>query len=416
MNGLTPEQLDRLEAALANLARPDGVAKARLLAALAAEGPPRPRLSRKVSFEVMRRNGIWFVAAAALIVAAVGTWSLTRPRSVFARTTRAMIQAKGYRCDLVQILPADGDEKAERLGGLLFWSSGGEQRTEWSEIGEVYQIEIRRPSEPGLIINPKAKQYQVLPRTFAAEFSFGIFGRLSEYKGGAGKPALIEEIAGRKVEHYIVPWSRVVGDDSHPDAKMHMWLDPETSLPVRVDLVNMGPKAGYVFRLENFRWGEQDPKLFDVTVPAGFTRLPTLDLKADEITEYVVLGLSTFAKYNGGRYPAVKYVYGDEQGEALRKLIGVGPKVRGWVRPDKNQKWKDPKEGEFAHGSYGMTWINTLQRDYPECVYRGKTVTSNDAGKVLLRWKLDDGQYRVIYGDLKAETVTAGRLKQLEAP
>jgi len=38
-----------------------------------------------------------------------------------------------------------------------------------------------------------------------------------------------------------------------------------------------------------------------------------------------VLGLSTFAKYDRGRYPAVKYVYGDEQGEALRKLMGMGP-------------------------------------------------------------------------------------------
>jgi hypothetical protein len=177
----------------------------------------------------------------------------------------------------------------------------------------------------------------------------------------------------------------------------------------------MGPKAGDVFRLENFHWGEQEASLFALTIPEGFAKLPTLDLKDDEITEYVVLGLSTFAKYNRGRYPAVKYVYGDEQGEALRKLMGMGPKVQGWIRPSKDLKWKDPKEGEFAYGSYGMSWINSLQRDHPECKYYGKTVTGNDAGKVLLRWKLDDGQYRVIYGDLKHENATADRLRDLEA-
>ena len=81
--------------------------------------------------------------------------------------------------------------------------------------------------------------------------------------------------------------------------------------------------------------------------------------------------------------------------------MGMGPKAQGWVRPSKDLKWKDPKDGEFAYGSYGMSWINSLQRDYPECRLPGKTVT----GKIregALRWKLDDGQYRVIYGDLKS--------------
>jgi hypothetical protein len=326
-----------------------------------------------------------------------------------------MIEAKGYRCDLAEIRPTNGEEKEFRYGGRLFWSAGGEQRLESIEGGEVRDIEIRRPGEPGLNLLPKAKQYRILSRTYATEFSFGLFGRLSEHKGGAGKPSSAGEIAGRKVEEYIIPWSRVIGDDSHTDAKMHMWLDVETSLPMRVDIVGMGPKTGDVFRLENFRWGEQEASLFALTIPEGFAKLPTLNLKVDEIAEYVVLGLSTFAKYNRGRYPAVKYVYGDEQGEALRKLLGMGPKAQGWVRPSKDLKWKDPKEEEFAYGSYGMSWINSLQRDYPECRYFGKTVTGNDSGRVLLRWKLDDGQYRVIYGDLKHENVTAERLRELES-
>jgi hypothetical protein len=42
------------------------------------------------------------------------------------------------------------------------------------------------------------------------------------------------------------------------------------------------------------------------------------------------------------------------------------------------------------------------QRD-PE--YFGATVKPGDKEGVLLRWKLDDGRFRVIYGDLRAETV-----------
>ena len=168
-------------------------------------------------------------------------------------------------------------------------------------------------------------------------------------------------------------------------------------------------------RLENFQWGSQDAKLFDASVPAGYAKMPTIDVKADQITEYVVYGLSTFAKYNNGKYPAVKYVYGDEQREALRRVMGMDRDAQGCVPPSKDLKWANPKHGEFAHGSYGLSWITSIQRDFPEGVYNGKTVTRQDAAKVLVRWQLDDGDYRVIFGDLTFATVSPSRLRELES-
>ena len=49
--------------------------------------------------------------------------------------------------------------------------------------------------------------------------------------------------------------------------------------------------------------------------------------------------------------------------------------------------------------------------------YYGETVTPTDADKVLWRWKwkVSDNEYRVIYGDLHAETVTPEKLAELEA-
>jgi hypothetical protein len=168
-------------------------------------------------------------------------------------------------------------------------------------------------------------------------------------------------------------------------------------------------------RLEGFEWGAQDPKLFDASIPTGYSKQPTSDVNADEITRYVIYGLSTFAKYNNGKYPAVKYVYGDEQGEALRKLMGMSRDAMGWVKPSDTLKWRDPKQGEFAHGSYGLSWINVIQRDFAEGVYNGKAVTPNDAAKVLVRWKLDDGDYRVIFGDLSSASVSPSRIRELES-
>ena len=46
--------------------------------------------------------------------------------------------------------------------------------------------------------------------------------------------------------------------------------------------------------------------------------------------------------------------------------------------------------------------------------YYGMTVIPKDADKVLLRWKVSDNEYRVIFGDLRAKTVTAEALAELE--
>ena len=46
-----------------------------------------------------------------------------------------------------------------------------------------------------------------------------------------------------------------------------------------------------------------------------------------------------------------------------------------------------------------------LANEQREPEYFGATVKPGDSEAILLKWKLDDGRYRVIYGDLRAETV-----------
>ena len=58
--------------------------------------------------------------------------------------------------------------------------------------------------------------------------------------------------------------------------------------------------------------------------------------------------------------------------------------------------------------------FNRILMYNPDAAYHGKTVGPSDKNKVLLRWKLDDGRYEIIFGDLSAETVTADRLRALE--
>ena len=46
--------------------------------------------------------------------------------------------------------------------------------------------------------------------------------------------------------------------------------------------------------------------------------------------------------------------------------------------------------------------------------YYGDTVNIQDTDKVLMRWKMSDDRYRVIFGDLRIEDVSAEKLAQLE--
>lgn len=55
-----------------------------------------------------------------------------------------------------------------------------------------------------------------------------------------------------------------------------------------------------------------------------------------------------------------------------------------------------------------------LVGDNRDPTYYGQTVEPGEAEKVLLRWRLDDGLYRVIFGDLSARTISAKELAELE--
>ena len=59
-------------------------------------------------------------------------------------------------------------------------------------------------------------------------------------------------------------------------------------------------------------------------------------------------------------------------------------------------------------------FYGTLVDGKKEPAYYGQSVTPEDANAVLLRWKVSDSEYRVIFGDLSVRTVTTEELAELE--
>ncbi len=63
---------------------------------------------------------------------------------------------------------------------------------------------------------------------------------------------------------------------------------------------------------------------------------------------------------------------------------------------------------------FASAFYDKLVREKKDVAYYGDKITVEDSGKVLMRWKISDNEYRVIFADLTAENVSAEELAELE--
>ena len=94
----------------------------------------------------------------------------------------------------------------------------------------------------------------------------------------------------------------------------------------------------------------------------------------------------------------------------LRSETPAAKKIKALTGEQRNSSELDAQKPIFR-----LMWFYVrLVQDKKDPAYYGQTVTPKDADKVLMRWKLSDTEYRVIFGDLHAETVTPEKLAELE--
>lgn len=185
-----------------------------------------------------------------------------------------------------------------------------------------------------------------------------------------------------------------------------LWVDVATGWPVEVtlDITDEKGNEQITVVVSDFQWEAQiDPDTFASVIPEGYELMYKVNLGRLESGEQIVDGLAYFAKLTGGKYP-VKLTIGDILGE-------VGDLYKT-LSSDSSFQLDD---GQIVNLKYGAQHFGRLEAEGKEPVYSGATVTAADSDKVLLRWKLDDDLYRVIFGDLRIEDVSPGRLAELEA-
>ncbi len=204
---------------------------------------------------------------------------------------------------------------------------------------------------------------------------------------------------------------------------VRIWVDVKTRLPVRTEEHITKDKTIWDFMTHDYRWDiPVDAADFKPVIPDDYTRTEK-DLfytyaKLKDITEEnVIQGLKLYADLSG-HYPKnatwlpnVQYQWSVFEKSDTPAALRLKEEIKGLSEDDKANRLRDAlMPMHCINGFY--YWLKKQNKD---CAYYGETVTPKDADKVLMRWKTSDNEYRVIYGDLHAETVTPEKLTELEA-
>jgi hypothetical protein len=174
-----------------------------------------------------------------------------------------------------------------------------------------------------------------------------------------------------------------------------LWVATSTLWPILIEREFSSDDGEVRVRetYRDFRWNPSlEEKDFEFEVPEGYGKLDFGEVQTGE--SGAIEGLRAYAKLSGGRYP------GDPSFDTAASEI----------REDRDRlqaegQWGPEEIKELFKLRGFCSFYAGLVRDGVEVEYNGGSVTARDYDDILMRWRLEDGRWRVIYGDLRAQTM-----------
>jgi len=339
------------------------------------------------------------VAAAVIVVAAIGFFYIGGPSITFADVIEPILNARILIFDVII-----GDE---------------ETGTSMHEIIVGQKMRRTISNVPGItmILDPESSKMLVLTDQNKSAAYVDISGEVgNRHQNYAEAMRMIvtnlkdncenlgeQEIDGRKA---IVFEGKGGGNE-----QIKIWADPETALPIRVELTFLGQMS---MIMKNFQINPQiDESLVSMDVPAGYTSAEA-DLDMTDVTEESFIldmtdvtekdfieSLRIWAKIIGdGTFP-------DEIGtENVMKIV---PAFSGKIMA-LNLSEQEATQMGMNFGK-GMVFHQSLETGGNPWKYIGQGVKLGDANKPVFWYRPQGSEtYRVIYGDLSVKDVAAGDL------
>ena len=207
---------------------------------------------------------------------------------------------------------------------------------------------------------------------------------------------------------------------------VNVWVGVKTRLPVRYEsltsgLDDTGDPMSHRFVVHDFEW-DVPVTAADVEPPPVPDGYEVLDNPPTALGDEkpAIQGLRRCVELFGNYLETIS----DDTG-AIRAIFLAFEKSETPAALRLKEEVEGLTEAEKLDRAWGWSgggpirdllwfYVVGLVQEKKDPAYYGRTVTPKDADKVLLRWKLSDKEYRVVYGDLHAETVSPEKLAELE--
>ncbi|UCH85341.1 MAG: hypothetical protein JSW50_06540 [Candidatus Latescibacterota bacterium] len=212
------------------------------------------------------------------------------------------------------------------------------------------------------------------------------------------------DLGQRRVDGREAVGIRAEGRELVPElvenAEIEAWVDVKTKWPIRIDIrgTSADGRIAKRVRFDEFEWNiPVDEDDFQWNIPRAYDVASGIEIEMDE--PHAIEGLGGFARVMDRYPPTLAY-------EQIRPVV--------WKQLGMRMLTTDVIP-EMHRIRATCSFYGKLVREERQVVYFGDRVTPGDPDRVLLRWKTDqDDQYRVVYGDLRAETVNGAALLELE--
>ena len=372
----------------------------------------RRRITVKRAFQVLAAT----IVGSAAVLGFVLLWggSAVQPVSAMEKMAENVRKAKSYKYSVTGRTTSDRPDSGKQavvrtFTGTSYWLAPGSTRRDHNdrcEGRETNTTEIFPAGKPGIWIDHVSRKFcRQPPQNGNASAAFDDLERLGRFSGAADRELGTKEINGKKARGFQIEMRRMNPEFDRPGLAA-IWIDTESNLPVLVCYEGMkSMDRSTTAEISDIQWNiDLDAKLFDATPPDRYADLTPKPPTLAEQQRQIVDSFRIYAEASGGRYPPRN---GDDTSEDLCKMLGL-------------VTYPSPREttgnaGKAVKAEKGFDQLGDLQRQNSGYAYYGRTVGPKDKDNVLLRWKLDDGRFEVIFGDLRGETVTAERLRRLEA-
>ena len=375
------------------------------------------RPKRYILLEYIMKSRITKLAAAAVIIIAVliGIHQITGSGVAWAKVVSNIgkVRAFAYKMKMsMKNMPGVLVGKTMNLEIDAWISKDVGMRMDSCTEGElISQSYVLLPQGTVISVIPEEKKYIRMTLTD------GLFEEMQKDNGDPRK--MVDEFMKceyRKLGPSIIDGIEVEGIQSK-DPKIvggvlgnvvaRLWVAVENDLPVRMEIAcySNGKKVMDMV-MDEFQWDvELDAAWFEPDIPDDYELMADLQMAGDETN--VVEGLRFFAEFTGGKYPSdiSMITLMQELQDALRTKLAI--------EPERIPGEKDMQK--MASLQMLFMFYAGLVAEHKDPAYNGDRVTAEFPHAVLMQWKVEGGNHRVIFGDLTVGDVTPDELAELEA-